>query len=147
MKFTRAWNARHYWPDFPDDLESAMVVPPVIHIGNRDWWVKVLGMCSHNWALVDAQYGCNATVYFFHDRGMHLSKSPYKRIQTQGRSAVVDSLVFDSIELAKEAMKQNGFARLLENPGPWFASEPMGHFYDARKTEEGIYSRKGYWQK
>lgn len=146
IHFSWAWQARRYSTEVPAEPQNEPMDPPLFRIGNRDWWVKVLGMCSHNWALIESDPSGRATVYFFHDMGTTLSRSNYKPRQLKGRSAVVDSLVFDSLSEAKWALERNGFNRLLDNPGPWMGSEPTGHFYDARETEEGIYSRKGYWQ-
>lgn len=146
IEYSWAWQARRYSNAVPAGPQDAAMDPPLFRIGNRDWWVKVLGMCSHNWALIEPDPSGTVTVYFFHDLGTTLSRSKYKPQQLKGRSAVVDSLTFGSLSEAKWALKRNVFNRLLDNPGPWMGSEPTGHFYDARETEEGIYSRKGYWQ-
>jgi hypothetical protein len=65
----------------------------------------------------------------------------------EGRCAVVDSLDFEDEEFAAFELEFNGFQELKKKPGPWDGSEPFGTFYDARETEEGIYSRGGYWRK
>lgn len=113
------------------------------HISNRDWWVKVLGMMSHNWALIETQGPEAVTVYFFHDKGMRLS---YKSTEHLDQSAVVDALRFKSLDAARAALARNDFDRLEDNPGPWSDFVPEGVFYDARATEDGVYSRKGYWK-
>jgi hypothetical protein len=146
IEFVWSWRARRYKPEVPRQIAGESFDPPIFLISNRDWWVKVLDMCSHNWALIETERTNGADVYFFHDKGTVLSSNGYRRGQVKGRSAVVDSLSFESLSNAQETLRQNGFERLVENPGPWFGFEPIGHFYDARATEEGIYSRKGYWQ-
>jgi hypothetical protein len=85
-------------------------------------------------------------VYFFHDKGMTLRPSAYKGADFSNRSAVVDALEFDDVHKAQQALQANGFDRLKANPGPWLDFVPEGHFWDARETEEGIYSKKGYWK-
>lgn len=145
IEFVWAWRARRYKPDEPEDAGDAPLDPPNFQISNRDWWVKVLGMCSHNWALIEPQTPSGVVIYFFHDMGTTLRPNGFKPGQIRGRSGVVDSLSFCSVQDAQQALRGNGFERLVQYPGPWFGFEPMGHFYDARATEEGIYSRKGYW--
>jgi hypothetical protein len=77
-----AWTARRYEPEtiaIPfDDLK-----PPLFKINNRNWFVKVLGMLSHNWALIEENEDLTATVYFFQD------EPPGKR------PALIDSLNFE----------------------------------------------------
>ena len=119
--------------------------PPEFKIKSRDWWFKVLGMLNHNWALIERSKGQTVVVYFFHDRGYTKGYGGgYTRSQLENRAAVVDSLKFQSINLAMVALLRNGFHRLIENPGPW-DGKPEGILYDARETEEGIYSKAGYW--
>lgn len=121
--------------------------PPVMTIKSRSWWVKPLEMISHNWALIEENQDESATVYFFHDLGIPKgSNSGYTLKQLKGRCAVVDSLDFAYEDLAKMALKYNGFRMLQDNPGPWDGYEPFGTFYDARNTEEGVYSKGGYWK-
>ncbi len=70
----------------------------------------------------------------------------HSRRQLEGRSAVVDSIDFESMDHAVREMKHNGFDRLVEYPGPWIGYEPSGVFYDARTAESGVYSQEGNWQ-
>lgn len=119
--------------------------PQLLSINSRDWWVKVLGMLQHNWALIE---NCEEKViiYFFHDEGTTKGfLEGYTLRQLRNRCAVVDSLEFESSDQAREALQKNGFERLEDNPGPWEGYEPHGNFYDARMGEEGIYSKGGYW--
>jgi hypothetical protein len=120
--------------------------PPVFEIKSRDWWVKVLGMLSHNWALIE-KTNTGATVYFFHDAGTTKGfDGRYKLRQLDNRVAVVDSLDFESAEKAEDALMRNDFDLLAEKPGPWLGMQPEGNYYDARATEPGVYSKGEYWE-
>jgi hypothetical protein len=122
--------------------------PPVFSIVSNKWWFKPVGMLVHNWALVEKNTDGTATVYFFHDLGTTKNTPPgYRYYQLKGRCAVVDSLNFEDEELAVLELEFNGFEELSKNPGPWDGCEPFGTFYDARGTEDGVYSRGGYWEK
>jgi hypothetical protein len=145
IHFEWAWQARRMKTQMQERPYQPMG-PPLFHIGNRDWWVKVLGMMSHNWALIEPQPNGQVMVYFLHDKGMTLRPSAFKRADFSNRSAVVDALEFDDVYEAQQALLANDFDRLKANPGPWLDFVPEGHFWDARATEEGIYSKKGYWR-
>lgn len=141
-----AWEMRRFRPETPEEIEpTAVLTPPVFKISNRDWWLKVLGMLQHNWALIEENSNGAATLYFFHDGGMTLGSSGYSLSDIRSRCAVVDSLNFLNRKAALQALEENGFFRLNQRPGPWLNAYPRGHFYDARATEEGIYSNGGYW--
>jgi len=120
--------------------------PAEFKIKSRDWWFKVLGMLNHNWALIEKGMGDKVIVYFFHDLGNTKGfGGGYTRSELENRAAVVDSLRFKNLDLAMDALDLNGFQRLEENPGPWDGL-PEGIFYDARATEEGVYSKGPYWR-
>lgn len=141
-----AWEMRRFKPETPEENEAtAELTPPVFKISNRDWWLKVLGMLQHNWALIEEDGNGATTVYFFHDGGMTLGSSGYRLSEIRSRCAVVDSLNFPNKKAALQALEKNSFFRLAQRPGPWMNAYPRGHFYDARATEEGIYSNSGYW--
>lgn len=141
-----AWQMRRFKPEIPTDHENESDMnPPCFKISNRDWWVKVLGMLQHNWALIEEDRNGATTLYFFHDGGMTLGSSGYRLSEIRSRCAVVDSLNFPNRKDALQALERNDFYRLAERPGPWINEYPKGHFYDARATEEGIYSKSGYW--
>jgi hypothetical protein len=141
-----AWEMRRLRPETPDEIEpTSVMTPPVFKISNRDWWLKVLGMLQHNWALIEEESNGVTTVYFFHDEGMTLSSNRYRLSEIRSRCAVVDSLNFPNRKAALQALEGNGFFHLAQRPGPWMNAYPSGHFYDARATEEGIYSKGGYW--
>lgn len=129
--------------EIPFDISG----PPIFEIQSRQWWFKVLGMLQHNWALIDEGSHGFATVYFFHDGEVGMGCYGYTRQQLKGRYAVVDSLEFESVEIAKEALSRNGFR--LHREGELLGSDvkPLGNFYDVRQFEEGVYSRQGHWIK
>lgn len=143
-RFRWAWVARRHNEtapeESPDDLN-----PPLFRISNRDWWVKVLGMLSHNWALIETGIGGKAIVFFVHDGGQVRGKTPFEYRKVKDRCAIVDSLEFDSEVEAQVKLRQNGFERILIDPGPWLEEVPEGHFYDARPWQDGVYSKQGYW--
>lgn len=128
--FEYAWKARRYEPERPL-VPIAQLDPPIFKINNRDWYVKVLGMLSHNWALVQENDDNTATVYFFHD---HTENE---------RPAVIDSMVFEDEVAAWDWLELKGFDLLKNYPGPWMGCEPKGYFYDARGTTELVYSLGG----
>lgn len=128
-----AWTARRYEPE-KIAIPFEELQPPLFKIKNRNWFVKVLGMLTHNWALIEENKDLTATVYFFQD-------------QPEGeRPAVIDSLNFADETEAWDALNRNGFELLKTSPGPWMGCEPKGYFYDARSTKNGIYSKEGYWK-
>ena len=121
--------------------------PPVFEIQSREWWIKVLGMLQHNWALIEEFESGAAIVYFFHDNGEPIGFAGYSRAQLRGRCAIVDSLKFESVQLAEEGLSRNGFR--LYRVGEIVGSDvkPSGNFFDSRTTEEGVYSTQGHWKK
>ena len=129
-----AWIARRYTPEDPSKYNFADLKPPVFKIGNRDWWVKVLGMLSHNWALIERNPDGSATVYFFQD------------CPDGARPKIIDSLEFPSVLKARQGLTRNGFALLKGFPGPWMGCEPKGFICDNRSPDNLIYSKIGYWE-
>ena len=136
FEFMMAWRTRRYVPEILDELDGIdkILNPPIFKISNRNWWVKILGMLSHNWALVEENFDNSATVYFFQDT------------PEQSRPAVIDSLNFSNIEDAFEGLEKNHFSLLKKTPGPWLGDVPKGHIYDNRSAGNFIYSKLGYWQ-
>jgi hypothetical protein len=132
--YETAWRARRYEPEDPSKFNFAELTPPVFKISNRVWWVKVLGMLSHNWALVERNADGNATVYFFQD-------TSYGE-----RPAIIDSLEFQSVLQARQALFKNDFKVLRSYPGPWMGSEPKGFIYDNRNERNKIYSNAKFWR-
>ena len=133
-----------------DELPVAFDIdgPPLVEIRSTEWWFKVVGMSCHNWALIEVSEQGSVTVFFFHDNGETKSTvfPGYKIYQLYGRSAIIDSLTFESITSAKNALLSNDFELLEETPGPWDSYVPPGNFYDARASEAGIYSKGEYWK-
>lgn len=129
-----AWIARRYTPEDPSKYNFADLKPPVFKIGNRDWWVKVLGMLSHNWALIERNPDGSATVYFFQDTS------------AGKRPAIIDSIHFPSILQARQGLFNNDFQILSRYPGPWMGCEPRGFIYDSRNEQNKIYSNGKYWR-
>lgn len=122
---------------------------PVFEIKSKQWWIKIIGMLQHNWALIEEHDDGAATIYFFHDCGGTRNFVPgYKWYELKERAAVVDSLSYASPSAAKEALEENGF-RLQETVGLLGSGEiPTGAFYDARATEDGVYSKsEEHWKK
>jgi hypothetical protein len=132
-EFMMAWRTRRYVPEIPAETDE-ILDPPIFKINNRNWWIKVLGMLSHNWALIEENSDKTATVYFFQD-------TPEPR-----RPEIIDSLHFVSIEKAQQGLRRNQFSLLKKTPGPWLGDVPKGHFYDNRSSGNLIYSKLGYWE-
>ena len=120
--------------------------PPVFEIQSREWWIKVLGMLQHNWALIDERAGGSATVYFFHDGEVGMGCYGYSRAHLKGRYAIVDSLNFESVQLAEDALARNGFRPHGDDERLGSDVKPRGSFYDVRAIEDGIYSTQGNWK-
>ena len=120
--------------------------PPVFEIQSREWWIKVLGMLQHNWALIEEGADGSAAVYFFHDGEAGMGCYGYSRAQLKGRYAIVDSLDFESVQLAKEALSRNGFRLYGADELLGSDVKPQGNFFDVRTMEEGIYSTLGNWK-
>jgi hypothetical protein len=129
-----AWIQRRYSAEDPSKYNFADLNPPVFKISNRDWWVKVLGMLCHNWALIERNPDGNAIVYFFQD-------TPHG-----DRPAIIDSLEFQSILQARQALLNNDFKILRSYSGPWMGCEPKGFIYDNRSVRNKIYSNGKYWR-
>lgn len=129
-----AWIQRRYSPEEPEKFNFADLKPPLFKIDNRDWWVKVLGMLSHNWALIERNPKGDATVYFFQDT------------PNGDRPAIVDSLDFSSVLKARQGLAHNGFNLLKSYPGPWMGCEPKGFIYDNRNEQNKIYSNGKHWK-
>jgi hypothetical protein len=119
-----AWILRRYSPEEPEKFDFTNLKPPAFKITNRDWWVKVLGMLSHNWALVERNPEGNATVYFSQD------------CPTGSRPAIIDSIEFLSVLEARQSLSQNDFKFLKNYPGPWMGCEPKGFICDNRKVQK-----------
>jgi len=129
--FKWAWMLRRYKARATQDLSNSYE-PCVFNISNRDWWVRVQGMSSHEWALIDSNADGSCTAYFFLGDGRSTSMQRKDRSKHQVKSAIVDSLTFESIASASKSLNENCFYRLETHNGPWVAHLPEGLFYDAR---------------
>lgn len=146
--FIDAWKYRRNPPNYELEPEAAFDPsgPPVFEIQSREWWIKVLGMLQHNWALIEEGSDGAAIVYFFHDGEVGMASYGYSRSQLKGRYAIVDSLNFASVQLAKEALARNGFRLHGDDERLGSDVKPRGNFYDVRPFEDGVYSRQGNWK-
>ena len=100
-----------------------------IEVGNRDYWIKVVGMLQQNWALI-ADRGGKIVVYFLDDNGK-----------------IFDQLQFLSAEEAKEGLKRNGFSLFSENKqAQQFIALPRDTFSFGNHPNGKIYSSGRYWK-
>ena len=147
--FIDAWKSRRNrsFVELEPDIAFDPSGPPTFVIKSRVWWIKILGMLQHNWALIEKSEAGTATVFFFHDKGDPMGFAGYSRAQLRGRCAIVDSLKFESVQFAEEGLSRNGFR--LHRVGEVVGSDvkPSGNFFDSRATEEGVYSTQGHWKK
>ena len=141
------WKYRRNPPNYELEPEAAFDPsgPPQFEIQSREWWIKVLGMLQHNWALIEEEADSSAVVYFFHDGEIGMACYGYSKQQLKGRYAIVDSLNFESVQLANDALSRNGFRLHKDEELLGSDVKPLGNFYDARPFEEGVYSRQRNW--
>ena len=128
-----------------------------INIKNPDWYHKAVGMLSHNYATISEDPSGKTIVYFFYDEGRHHGRLP-KYISMACRkeifsstSCIVDSINFDSIQIAKEQLEQNGFKLIAQESNENFLRHVSKHhpkgesFFDVREFVDGPYSKEGFW--
>jgi len=65
-----------------------------ISIRSQDYWIKIVEMLQHNWALIEENYDKSVRVYFITDA-----------------STVFDQMDFSSKKEAKLGLRRNGFER------------------------------------
>lgn len=100
----------------------------VIHIENRAYWIKVVEMLQHNWALIEEDES-NCTVYFVSDT-----------------SIVFDRLSFNSTSDAKIALRRNSFSLYKEETDLQdHISSPEPPFYEVNHPNGPIYSSGRFW--
>jgi hypothetical protein len=100
--------------------------PPILEIKSRDWWIMVIGMFSHDWALIDDLADGTSIAYFMKDSdGMDEFFEP----KLKGRVAVFNSISFPNRVDAEQGLRLMGFDRLEDKPGPWDGVQPDGVFY------------------
>jgi hypothetical protein len=101
-----------------------------IAIKSRDYWFKVLGMLSQDWALIDEQEGGKFKVLFINDH-----------------SNIFDELEFDSEDEAIEGLKRNDFERYADDKeSQKFISSPRPLFTLDEIMKEPKYSSGNYWK-
>lgn len=111
-----------------ETIEVDPTGPPVLEIKSRDWWIMVMGMFSHEWALIDDLENGTSVAYFMEDSdGM----SEYMNPKLKGRVAIVNSIGFPNRIDAEQGLRLMGFDRLEDKPGPWDGEQPKGIFYNA----------------
>ena len=109
-----------------ETIEVDPTGPPVIEIKSRDWWIMVMGMFSHDWALIDDLEDGTSVAYFMEDSdGMPEFMNP----KLKGRVAIVNSIAFSNRNDAENGLRLIGFDRLEDKPGPWDGEQPEGIFY------------------
>lgn len=100
----------------------------VVPIQSRDFWVKVVEMLQHNWALIEAQ-GDKVTVHFLHDLG-----------------GVFDEIPCGSLHEARTALRINGFCRYDEDPSlANICAPPKSPFRRVKHPNGRIYSSGRFW--
>lgn len=101
-----------------------------LKIESRDIWFKVVDMLQQNWALIDNIAEDIVCVYFIHDG-----------------SGVFDRMNFDTIDLAIQGLKRNGFNRYVDDKeSQKFISPPKAPFYEAKHPNGPIYSSGRFWK-
>jgi hypothetical protein len=104
---------------------------PVVEIESRDYWLKIVGMLQHNWALIDEDpRRAGVTVYFVHDG-----------------SGVFDRMQFDSKQSAGRSLHYNGFRRYAEEDEDLktHIKPPEPPFTEGHHPNGKIYSSGRYW--
>lgn len=100
--------------------------PPTLEIKSRDWWIMVMGMFSHDWALIDDLEHGTSVAYFMKDSD---NISELVNPELKGRVAIVNSIGFPNRTEAETGLRLMGFYRLEDKPGPWDGKQPEGIFY------------------
>lgn len=128
-----------------------------INIKNPIWYHKVVGMLSHNYATISEDPGGKAIAYFFYDGGKHYGRLPkyiradYAKEIFSNASCIIDSLEFDSAQIAEKKLVQNGFTLIDQERNEYLmqhASEhhPKGEsFFDMRDFNDEPYSKEDFW--
>ena len=100
-----------------------------MEINNRDYWIKVVGMCQQNWALI-AHSGSNNAIYFMNDHG-----------------DIFDQIEFISSEAAILALRKNGFSLFAKDSKTQeFIAPPSEPFSFNSHPNGKIYSSGQYWK-
>ena len=101
-----------------------------ISIQSEDFWVKVVEMLQHNWALIEPETAGGFRVYFIGDT-----------------SGVFDEIVFGSAEQAADALQRNGFRRYAGSEDVQsFLRPPSAPFHRRAHPNGPIYSSGRFWK-
>jgi len=104
--------------------------PRLITINSTDFWIKVTGMLSQNYALVDKQDNGKFKIFFIGET-----------------SWVFDEIEFDSESEAVDGLVRNGFGRYSDNEDLHeFICLPESPFRQVEYMNEPIYSSGKYWK-
>ena len=103
----------------------------IIGIRSTDYWVKVVGMLQHNWALVESDIiKDECVIYFIHDG-----------------SGVFDNIHCISRQGAERALTQNGFFRFSDDENAKeFLCPPKPPYTTCTHPNGAIYSSGKYWK-
>jgi hypothetical protein len=101
-----------------------------VEIISKYFWVKVVEMLQHNWALIDKDLDSgDCTVFFIHDL-----------------SGVFDRLRFSSMEDAFRALRRNGFHRFNDDKeAQQSIVPPHPPFFEDQHPNGPIYSSGRFW--
>jgi len=102
--------------------------PRLITINSTDFWIKVTGMLSQNYALVDKQDNGKFKIFFIGET-----------------SWVFDEIEFDSEAEAIEGLTRNKFVRYNKELHE-FIYLPKPPFSQAEYMNKPIYSSGEYWK-
>lgn len=99
-----------------------------VDLRSTNFWVKVVGMLQHNWALIDQDAG-TARAYFITDT-----------------SGIFDEMTFPNSEAAAAALTRNGFKRFAEQSDlQAFLRPPQAPFNRIEHPNGPIYSSGRFW--
>ena len=128
IKLTEGRNAVTQWVYKMKDKRG--LPTDEVKIKSTDYWFKVLGMLSQNWALIDEQEGGKFKVLFINDH-----------------SNIFDELEFDSEDEAIEGLKRNDFERYADDKeSQKFIPSPRPPFILDEIMKEPMYSSGKHWK-
>ncbi len=92
-------------------------------------WFKIVEFLQQNWA-VTVERENDVLVVFYGDT-----------------CGVFDEIIFDSIDMAEQALQQNGFAKFMDDrEAQDFIALPCGKFTEEPHPNGRIYSSGRYWE-
>ena len=100
-----------------------------IELETDDFWMKVVDMLQHNWAVIREEKHGKVVIHFLDDSDQFF-----------------DKIEAGSVEEAKQALKINGFGLYSEDiEAQGFISEPSGSFKIEERIVNPIYSSGRFW--